>query len=167
MILSMKEQGLIFLFICAVGFSSGAVYDIFRIFRRIIGHISPICYIEDFLFWVLASFFVLGTLITINYGELRAYMLIGYFGGMILYFTFLSDIIVGGILRFFHAVSGILRKISDIVIRPLRFVLRPISKAVNLIKLLLKKKAECGIMKVRKAVRSAKEKFTWKRKGKQ
>ncbi len=161
MILSMNEQGLIFLFMGVLGFFFGIIYDIFRLLRFGI-KVSLICYIEDFLFWVAASFFVLGSLVTINFGEVRAYMIFGFFGGMALYFIILSDIVMSFVLKSAALFAKILMSIGRAVMFPLKKLFSPFIKLINLIKLLLKKRAKCGIIKVKKVMEAAKEKFPWK-----
>lgn len=60
-------------------------YDTLRVFRLIIRHGSFWTGLEDFLYWLYAGFVTFILLYEQNDGVFRAYVIIGVFGGMLLY----------------------------------------------------------------------------------
>lgn len=85
--------------VAVVAFFSGAVitivYDVIRIFRRLISHGNFLIGVEDFLFWMWTAFWTFSVLYRENDGNLRMYTLISMAAGMILYHKTLSGLIVG------------------------------------------------------------------------
>ncbi|MCD8090788.1 MAG: spore cortex biosynthesis protein YabQ [Clostridiales bacterium] len=130
MILSMRKQGLVLLFVCLLGFGFGFLYDILRLYRRGFKTPAVLCMAEDFIYWVFAALTVFGLLLGINYGEVRLYTVLGFMGGMVFYYLKVSPIFTGLSLRLLRAVKRRLLKASA-----------PFLKAGNNIKLWLKKKA--------------------------
>lgn len=66
------------------------VYDLFRIFRRVIPHGNFWIGVEDFLFWIWASFWIFSILYRENDGSLRMYTMIAVVAGMVLYHRTIS-----------------------------------------------------------------------------
>jgi len=85
--------------VAAVALLSGAfitvVYDILRIFRRLISHGNFLIGIEDFLFWMWTAGWIFSVLYRENDGNLRMYTLLSMAVGMILYHKTLSGPLVG------------------------------------------------------------------------
>ncbi len=131
MILSMKEQGLIFVFVCLLGFGFGFLYDIFRIYRKCFKTPALLCAAEDFIFWVLAAFTVFYFLLGLNYGGVRLYMVLGFMGGMILYYLTVSP-------RFMLLSLTVLKLLKNRILT----VLNPLFRAADYIKIHLKKPAK-------------------------
>ena len=85
--------------VAAVAFFSGAfvtiVYDVIRIFRRLITHGNFLIGVEDFFFWMWAALWIFSVLYRENDGNLRMYTLISMAAGMILYNQTFSGPLVG------------------------------------------------------------------------
>ncbi|MCD8216205.1 MAG: spore cortex biosynthesis protein YabQ [Clostridiales bacterium] len=151
MILSMREQGLIFAFICLLGFGFGFLYDLLRILREAFGTLRPLSMAEDFIYWVFAAFAVFYFLLGVNYGDIRLYMVLDFIGGMVLYYLTLSPSVVG------ISVFAV-RKVKAAVL----WVLKPVFIIVNIIKLWLKKREMWVIIRIRpmaKKVKNVKKLF--------
>ena len=110
-------------------FFSGAVitivYDVIRIFRRLISHGNFLIGVEDFLFWMWAAFWIFSVLYRENDGNLWMYTLISMAAGMILYHKTLSGPIVGifgkAIKKLKMAASKIIMKLTyNRLMRPWR-----------------------------------------------
>lgn len=101
--------GQLYIFFCFLltGFSIGLLFDIFRIFRKSFKTNDFITYIQDFIFWILTGIIVLYSIFTFNNGELRGYIFIAIFLGIILYLLLLSNYVV-----------SIFTKIIKIVVYP-------------------------------------------------
>ena len=95
--------------VVGVAFLSGAlvtfVYDLLRIFRRIIPHGNVWIGIEDFFFWIWTSFWIFSVLYRENDGSLRLYTILTMALGMIIYHRFVGEPIVkviGNLLKKFR-----------------------------------------------------------------
>ena len=76
-------------------FFSGAlitfVYDLLRIFRRMISHGNFWIGMEDFLFWIWTSFWIFSVLYRENDGSLRLYTILTMVLGMIVYHRWVGE----------------------------------------------------------------------------
>lgn len=109
--------------VVGVAFLSGAVitivYDLLRIFRRVISHGNLWIGIEDFVFWVWTALWIFSVLYRENDGNLRMYTILSMALGMLLYHMTISEPLV--------EFSGkILKKVFFILLYPLRMLKIPI-----------------------------------------
>ena len=102
--------------VVGTAFCSGAlitfVYDLLRIFRRMIPHGNFWIGVEDFVFWIWTSFWIFSVLYRENDGSLRLYTILAMVLGMIVYHQVIGEPIVkftGKILKKFWK-SIIMRK---------------------------------------------------------
>ena len=77
-----------------VGMGLFLLYDIFRIFRRIVPHGAIWIGVEDFCYWLLCTAAVFLMLYQENDGMIRGFAIGGVIFGMILYFFLLSRFVV-------------------------------------------------------------------------
>ena len=150
LILSMSEQARTFFILIGAGIAAGFVYDIIRILRRIARHGLILIQIEDLLYWIILSVFIMLILLWDNNGVLRFFSVIAPVIGMILYFCLISDfiirpaeVIISIIRKLFamilHIICLPLRLIKDIILFPVKNCLLKINKiAKNLLKKTLK-----------------------------
>ncbi|MCD7855713.1 MAG: hypothetical protein LUG66_08895 [Clostridiales bacterium] len=143
MILPMKEQGLLFLFICFSGFCFGFVYDVLRLFRRCFHCGGFFGLVSDLVFWVCAFAAVFWFLLGVNYGEVRIYMVLGFMVGMVVYYNSLS----GYFIFYSEKALKVIKRLLKLILSP---VVKALLKPVKFINLRLKKYAKCGIIAVRK-----------------
>ena len=101
--------------IVGIAFLSGAlitfVYDLLRIFRRMISHGNFWIGIEDLSFWIWTSFWIFSVLYRENDGSLRLYTILSMVIGMIIYNRVVSGPFVkitGNLLKKFW--KGIIMK---------------------------------------------------------
>ena len=87
-------QGRLFLTAILMGMVLAVVYDLLRIFRRIVPHGNVLIGIEDFFFWIWTAFWSFSVLYRENDGSLRMYTIIAMGIGMILYHQTLSNLLV-------------------------------------------------------------------------
>ena len=100
-----------------VAFLSGAlitvVYDVLRIFRRILSHGNLWIGIEDFFFWIWTTFWIFSVLYRENDGNLRIYTILFMVLGMLLYHRIIGEPVVN--------ISGkVLKKVKAGIIMKLR-----------------------------------------------
>ena len=75
------------------------VYDTLRVFRLMIRHSAFAVGLEDFFYWIGAGVVTFNLLYQQNDGGLRAYVIGGVLGGMILYDRLISRIFVKGLKK--------------------------------------------------------------------
>ena len=100
------------------------IYDLFRIFRRIIPHGWFLLSLEDLVFWVLATAGIFYMLYYENNGMFRLFSVIGAGTGMFLYKKTLSaalvNLVSGAVNKLIALIGKILWKLSA----PIRFLWR-------------------------------------------
>ncbi len=115
------------------GITISILFDIFRIRRKVCKAPNLLTYFEDILFWIISAIILLYTVMKYTTGELRIYMFVGLFIGILIYFKFFSKLIV----KFF---SSIIKFIITIIVRIFKIILYPFKKTLNLLKKSWKKK---------------------------
>ena len=75
------------------------VYDTLRVFRLMIRHSAFAVGLEDFFYWIGAGVVTFNLLYQQNDGGLRAYVIGGVLGGMILYDRMISRIFFKGLKK--------------------------------------------------------------------
>lgn len=73
------------------GMALVAMYDVFRILRRIIPHRYFLIGLEDFIYWIVAACLVFRMIFQYNNGTIRIPGMIILFLGMFLYHYFISN----------------------------------------------------------------------------
>lgn len=131
------NQAYLFVIFILNGILIGLIFDIFRILRKSFATPNFVTYIEDAIFWTISAISVLYTLFVFNNGEIRGYIFIGLFLGIVIYMLFFSRIIikvsVKVILFFKNIIYTILKVISypfwslfkfinKILIKPTKYV---------------------------------------------
>lgn len=105
--------------VVGVALLSGAVitivYDLLRIFRRVISHGNLWIGIEDFVFWVWTALWIFSVLYRENDGNLRMYTILAMALGMLLYHKTISEPLV-------EFTGKILKKLFSILFYPLRML---------------------------------------------
>lgn len=111
-----------FTYCLIVGIIISVIFDCFRSLRKTIKTSNVITYLEDLLFWCISGLVVIFTLNSINYGEIRIYMILGIIIGCMLYFFTISKIFLKInvkiltkmkiiILKVYTTIAGIIKKI--------------------------------------------------------
>lgn len=125
--ISTTHQLYVFLIMAASGAIASLLFDLFRVWRRIIrpGLIST--GISDLIFWIMAGTGIFAVMFNVNSGEARWYEFMGLILGAIIYFLVFSRMC----LAFFGAIANVLAKIVVII---LKIVLTPIVFLYKMIK---------------------------------
>ena len=102
-----------------VAFLMGAVisivYDLLRIFRRVISHGNFWIGVEDLIFWMWTAVWTFSVLYRENDGNLRMYTMLFMAVGMILYHVTISEPAV-------EVLGKILKRIFRIILYPLKLL---------------------------------------------
>lgn len=83
-----------FLYFIIIGIIIGLLFDIFRSVRRSFKIPDIITYLQDILFLIITAILLLISIFIINNGEIRGFMFIGIFIGLIVYFSIISKYIL-------------------------------------------------------------------------
>ncbi|MGN0335268.1 MAG: spore cortex biosynthesis protein YabQ [Lachnospiraceae bacterium] len=105
----------------AAGAAITFVYDLLRIFRRVISHGNFWIGVEDLLFWVGTAFWCFFIFYRENDGSIRMYAMIAMGGGMLIYHQLISE-------WFVKWVSCILNKVLRFLVSPLFFLENKLKK---------------------------------------
>ena len=81
-----------FIFI-VLGLIIALIFDLFRILRKKFKTNNIITYLEDILFWMISGFLITPAIFQFNDGELRAYLFIGIFLGIIIYIMLFTKLV--------------------------------------------------------------------------
>lgn len=110
------HQELVFLLISfALGEGLVMLYDVFRIFRKVVPHGVIWISVEDVLYWIVAALLIFGMIFQENDGLIRGFAIGGILLGMLFFNYFVSPFLI-------RSISGILKKILEILKKGLKKV---------------------------------------------
>lgn len=127
MIVSVSSQAYVFLCTVIGGMAIALVYDFFRIFRRAVKTGGFVTYVQDLLYWIMAAIIMFFTFYYSNDGELRVYLFIGAFIGVVLYVLLFSKIIMDSSLFIIKIVTLVIKALIFITSYPIRMVWKVLS----------------------------------------
>lgn len=119
------------------------IYDILRIFRRVVPHNSFFVSLEDCLFWVYCAIRVFLLMYHESNGTLRWFAIFGALGGMFVYMRLVSPFFV-------KYVSWLLQKLLHALGKVLGFLLRPVVRFIKRIRERLVRAAKRRAVKIQK-----------------
>lgn len=141
-----SPQLILFLISVVSGFAMGGIYDIIRIFRRIIRHMAVLMFVEDVLYWIFAVAVVFFIMLSMTRGEVRFFAIAGFFIGMIVYFCTLSRLIISVSEAIIKFIKALLRKTFAVLSVPIKilykilcFIVRPFTAILTKLDLFFKK----------------------------
>lgn len=107
------------------------VYDILRIFRRVIPHAAFFVSLEDMIFWIYCAAEVFLLMYHEGDGSLRWFAIMGAMAGMFLYKKLISNLLVKYVSFVLGKMLEALRKILKFLCRPFGFFGRKARKTVR------------------------------------
>lgn len=140
------SQANLFLIFVINGAAIGLLFDIFRILRKSFKTSDIITTIEDILFWIITGIIILYSIFVFNDGEIRFFMFIGIFLGVMLYMLLLSCYII----KISVGIIAIIKRIVGFIFKILIFPIRAIYK---IIKNILKKPILFCFINLKKTIR--------------
>lgn len=145
MMLSISEQVIVFLSTALCGMVIALVYDMFRIFRKAVRTGSIMTFVQDILYWIIASVIMFVTIYCSNDGELRGFLFLGAFLGVILYAFAFSRAIMNSSLFIIRVVTRIIKFVSFLISYPFRIVIKLlVMPSLKLIKKAVKSALDAG-----------------------
>lgn len=121
------NQGFIFFIFTINGIFIGILFDFFRILRKSFKTANFITYIEDILFWIFAGISIIFSMYNFTSGDLRIYMLIGIFLGIVFYLLTISKFIINISMY----IINFIKKIISIIIVPFKIIFNFLKKFVK------------------------------------
>ena len=137
------QQAVLFGVSVLVGAGLFLLYDVLRIFRRVISHGSLWISVEDFFYWLICTAVVFVMLYRQNDGMVRGFALLGLVLGMVVYYVFLSRYIIRLNVFILKKILGYLRMVFGFLFGPLlkcgkkvvRFVIKQLKKVAQAVKI--------------------------------
>ena len=124
MSLQIAEEGVFLLHSFLLGVCITFIYDLFRIFRRIVPHGGFWISLEDLFFWILAAIGIFSLLYYENNGAFLWFAVLGAGTGMLIYKKTLSDPFVKGMAKAVNALLALIGRILWRMSAPIRFLLK-------------------------------------------
>lgn len=123
-----NSQALLFITCIQIGFIMGILFDLIRIFRKLLKHSDLFVQLEDLVYWIICAFIGFYMLYINNYAAIRPFVFLGILLGGILYFTSLS-------LLFMKVATVLINRIRLFIHRCVNALLIPIHALIRLIKI--------------------------------
>ena len=127
-----------FLYAALTGIILSAVYDVFRILRRVYAHGTFWVAVEDFIYWLGSALFISYILLKENNGTIRWFFVLAIPLGMLVYNLTISRYLVGILSKLFNKAQHIVEKILKLLFKPFiflwnktRFLRKNIKKALK------------------------------------
>lgn len=100
------EQSNMFVVSFVVGVLMGVCYDFLRVVRRAVPHGIVAVSIEDIIYWILWTYFLVCILQSYNRGELRLYVILAIILGLIIYINTIGCVV----MKLFNYILKLVRK---------------------------------------------------------
>ena len=126
-----SSQSLLFITCAQIGIMMGILFDLIRIFRKIIKHPDFLVQVEDLTYWILCGFIGFYMLYINNYAAIRPFVFIGILLGAILYFASFS-------LLFMKIATIVINYMKDLIQKIVKLILIPIKGLIKIIKVPIK-----------------------------
>ncbi len=132
------------------------LYDVLRIFRKLVNHSVFVLALEDLIYWLLCGICIFLMLYKENNGSVRWFAVAGVACGMLLYNGTISNFATEGIARILKFILHILGKVIGTLLWPFRKVLGVVKKFTNFAKNKQKKVVGFHKKQLKKILRTVK-----------
>ena len=119
----MENENVFLLHALLMGIFITFIYDLLRIFRRVVPHRNFFVSAEDLLFWIYCGGEVFLLMYHESDGTLRWFAVLGALVGMYLYMKLVSPLLVEYVSLGIIRILGFLKKILRLLFKPVRFLL--------------------------------------------
>lgn len=137
---TVEYQSFVFLYTLYGGILIGILFDIYRALKGTKKSEKLITSLWDIAFLFAVLFIIISTLFSSNYGDLRAYVFVGFAVGFFLYEKILSRIAYGLFVYIKRNIIGFFRTTNSILLLPFKVLINLLWYPVGKIALYLKKK---------------------------
>lgn len=122
------SQEQIFLFFFIIGLIIGFIFDFFKVLRKSFKTSDYITLMEDIIFLIICSIIIIAGIIKFNGGEIRLYIFLGIFFGILIYSLTISNLYVIILYEFVKICKKILSIPIFYLIKHLKLTKRFIKK---------------------------------------
>ena len=119
-----SSQSILFITSVEIGVLMGVLFDLIRIFRKLLKHPNFLVQIEDMLYWIVCGFIGFYRLYICNYAEIRPYIFIGITLGATFYFLTFSVIFMKIATAVINYLKALIRKVIMWVIAPIKAIIK-------------------------------------------
>ncbi len=126
-----RTQTLIFLQACLLGALLGILYDIFKTIRMLFLFPKFLVIISDIIYSVVVIVFTFSFALGFNDGRLRAFILLGEFLGIALYFCTISIVIMKIVKFFIILIRKVVKNFFKILFAPIIWIFKFITKILT------------------------------------
>ena len=127
----MADENIFVLYAFCMGIFITFVYDLLRIFRRVVSHNSFWVSVEDILFWCFCAVEVFLLMYHVSNGTLRWFAVLGAMTGMFLYLKTVSRLLVKYVSLLLRKVLGVIGRVLQILFKPVTVATRAAGKAAG------------------------------------
>ena len=124
---SVSDQAIIFFYSGLGGMLIAFLYDAFRIKRKAMKTGTFSLYVEDIVYWVIVAIIMFGTIYISNDGELRGFIFLGTFIGIIIYILFLSKIVMMILITLLRIIHKVFTMVWKVATYPFRVIFKILS----------------------------------------
>ena len=117
--IAVNTQTLIFFRSLWLGALLGMMYDLFRIFRIAVPTPNFAAVAEDILFFLLSAFLSFGFILSVNYGQVRFFILLGEGLGFLLYYLTVGPVVMKSVKKIISAAKKVLLFLWKITLGPI------------------------------------------------
>jgi hypothetical protein len=108
---SVSQQVLVFFIVFFIGSFSGVIFDFFKAIKNVLCLSAKSLFLIDFIISLAITLLVFQLLLRYHWGEVRVYVFISFFSGIILYYLFMGRYCYRVFYRFFRRCLKIAIKI--------------------------------------------------------
>ncbi len=112
---SLEYQVYAFIVTMLIGVTIGILFDFYKVVKGAIRHGKIFGYLGNLVFWVVSTLMVFFLLLVSNWGELRLYVLIGVFTGVLAYLKLLSRYIIRILLSAIILIKNIINRLIRVI----------------------------------------------------
>lgn len=127
----MENENIFMLYALLMGVFITFVYDLLRIFRRVIPHNNFWVSVEDLGFWIFCGAEVFMLMYRESNGTLRWFAVLGALLGMLVYCKTISPLLVKYVSLGINKIKGLLLKILGFLLKPFAMAGRTAGKAAG------------------------------------
>lgn len=146
---TVQFQSYVFSYSLYGGILIGVLYDIYRVIKGKSKSEKLITSLWDVLFLFSIFFVTIWAVFSSSYGDIRAYVLIGFLVGFYLYEKLLGRIVAGLFHFLFRSISSFLKKTNSILALPIKLLCSFACRCYNSLVRILKRK-KIRLRKVRR-----------------
>lgn len=128
--IAVNTQTIIFLQAILMGAVFGAVYDLFRIFRIAVPLPAGVIVAEDVIYFAFCGFMSFFLAMTVNFGQVRFFILLGELLGFLLYYLTLGVLVMKCAQQIIAFIRWIFQVLWKLILRPVVRLLMWIGKKV-------------------------------------